>query len=223
MKFSLFLSLLFLVFSCGKFEELDKRTETMEDDMKGMKKTTESMDKKMENMDRNTELVHRDNRQGFSSLMRNEEFRNLREEGIGIGAKLIAGQKLFYAFEHQLWTGVANDTEEVRNILFKDAFDEVYQSLSDFHRAYDPDDSVVFIDSASTDYQAFNVIAATMHFNNEKQEQRLHSLEGIEVFSIYSLIERALHKYYNNQELNEYEKVIRFICTFKKGSINFRQ
>lgn len=204
----MFLTLFTVVFSCSKVETLEKRTENMEDDMKSMKGTTEQLDKKMENMDENMELIKEDGRQAVSSTSRKDEFAILRDEDIPMGAKISAAKRLFYAFENQLWTGRKSDTEEVRNILFKDAVDELYEHLADFYRGYNAQETVVFINDANANYQAFFAIAATMHFNNSKQEMRLKGEQEFEIISMYDIIKTALKKYRENQALNDYEKVI---------------
>lgn len=208
MKALMFCTLLTMLFSCSKVETLEKRTENMEDDMKSMKGTTEELDKKMENMDENMELIKEDGRQAVSSTSRKDEFAILRDENIDMGAKLSAAKRLFYAFENQLWTGRKSDTEEVREILFKDAVDELYEHLADFYRDYNLKDSVVFINHANENYQAFVAIAATMHFNNSKQELRLRDVTNVEIISMYDVIKTALKKYQAKEALTDYEKVI---------------
>ena len=200
MKLLIILLSLGMFFSCSKIKELEDRTENMEDKMDSMEKTTNHMDKK-------TGELHEESRQGFSSSMRNEEFRNLRDPNIGIGGKIAASKKLFYAFEYQLWTGEDKDTEEERNVLFKAAFDELYQNLSDFHSGYDIDRSTLLVEDANTDTQAFYAISATMHFNNDKQEKRVHTTNKEEL-SIYDIIKTALDKFTQGKALTDYEELI---------------
>lgn len=171
-------------------------------------------------------------RQGSSLQLRTQLFKNLLESE-STGHKVANGVHYLMAFEFQLYTGFAQDTNlEKREKFMAEATQEFFMTLKDVYIVSDQVSPLSQGDSKNIYSNAnkeatFNAISLGLHMLNRKQEENLKKNPGMEAVSMYSMIQSSLllEKELNQgkitiQEMPEYS---RYVLNNKRMAIKLLQ
>ncbi|MBT4793088.1 MAG: hypothetical protein HON90_16060 [Halobacteriovoraceae bacterium] len=200
MKLALIILSLVFITSCGRVEELEKKTDNMEN-------TMEKMDSTVDHMDSNMTSMYFQVRQSDFEEKRTKQMSILLNSNSGMGQKLAAAEKYFSAFEYQLWTNVGRDTLEYRNQMIAEALEEFYQLMGDIFNGYDVM-SPTLLDDANPRTKAFYALATKIHSINIYQENLVAKSKGLKLISLFDVIQAGLQNERQDAPLEIVDEVI---------------
>ena len=227
-KVNLAMSLMLMLVACQEKKQLTE----MHDSTAQMNTTTSNMDKKMGEMSATTTEVGKEShemngkmsnvvgtadktltlmgelydssRQGQSLDLRRKIWDAVVSEK-ALDAKIVGAGEYFLAFEFEVWSSMAQDTQENRrDQLAKDAVTELFNNLklvshwdeNEINPFANPESRIKsgeYLSSGETlnEKAVFNALSAALHKINRKQEFAAGKA-GIEVLSMFSVIEKSL-------------------------------
>ena len=220
-----------LITSCSKVQEIDNRTESMNE-------TTKKMSKNTEEMKESTSTLLKLQRQYSCADLRSTQIASLYNNMSDMGDKLVAAKKLMLSFEYQLWNPSNSfDTVEYRDQLLTDALREFFYKASGIHselmktnlwgssqfKRMSPLklEKKVKNENKYNDEMIFYALATNIHSNNIYQEETISKIndQNILEISIYDVIKSALIKDFENTNLTTAEEIV-VTGTFKQVAID---
>lgn len=231
MKHLLFLlTIISIMASCSKVQEIDNRTESMDSSTKKMSESTEEMKK-------STDTLLKLQRQYSTADLRSTQIESLYNQYTDMGEKLTAARKLMLGFEYQLWDPANSfDTIEYRDELMTEAVKEFFYKADGIHSELMETNiwgktklekmSPFILGKKKKGKNKFNnemifyALASNIHANNIFQQKALESLDGkVQVLSIFDIIKSSLIKDFENGNLSIAEEVV-VTGSFKKVAID---
>jgi hypothetical protein len=198
--------------SCSKVKDLENKTTNMDRNTSEMNNTTNQMKDTTIQMKDTTSNMYSQIRTKETEDSRSKKMTIIQSDAAGMGEKIAAAAVFYKSFEFQTWTANGTfDDMQVRDDLFLDAVKEYYKRMTDIYTRADIEDmSPLNQDSKKyNDEMAFYAMAVAMHENIHHQEEiHAHSKVKFEVRSFLNLLDVALTKEENGEELTEYEDVI---------------
>jgi hypothetical protein len=172
----------------GATLQMNKNTDEMNDRTKRLADSTDRLLNSMGEM-------YASLKQGDSLASRRAAWKAMVEEK-DINRKFSEAGKYFLAFEYQLWSGIGQDTPEMREAVAASAAREFMRDVKQF---IDPGQTepnpfgrgklVVTEDNRAL---CLNALAAAMSLLNYKQEVMLKKDKNLKAISMYSMIQDAL-------------------------------
>jgi hypothetical protein len=204
-------AILALLMSCGcsvmkKFDSMKKTTESMENKLSKMGETTNAMAQTTAQMAGTTSQMagttdgmagltgHLDNtsstmyerlRQANSKDIRNQSIAKM-EKAESMEGKFVEAGVYMMSFEYQLWDAKF-DTEEKRQVLYKEAIMELMDTLGNYIKPGMPID----ISTNKAELQNLMAFSAGLHKINSNQTANAEKY-GYEAYSVLDLLQQAL-------------------------------
>lgn len=190
---------LFIIASCSKVQELDKRTQSMERSTSDVSTTTE-------NMKETTTIMYQQIRSKEAEDTRDEKFQLLMNDEAGMGTRITAAGVYFKSMEFQLWNNNETyDNKEVLEDYYLDAANEFTRRMLDLYEKINVKKMSPTKDNKSE--MSFYALAATMHMNHTFQDELAKSKES-ETVSMYDLIKKAFLKDRDHRVMLPHEEVL---------------
>lgn len=190
--------------------------------MDGMAENTEHLKTGTEKVRQTSDELYDALRQGSSLELRTQLFKSLLESE-STGRKIAEAVHYLMAFEYQLYTGFARDTDLAkRDKLMGEATQEFFMSLKDIYVVTDKVDPLAQgnakeVYSNANKEASFNAMAMGIHMLNRKQEENVKNNPGMEAVSMYSMISHAL---VIDKEVSEGRMKVEEVPVFAKHVLN---
>ncbi len=198
---------------------MDGKMGTMSETMVSMSEVMKTMDDKMRGLTDKMSEMYESARTGISKFLRISAKDQLQKAQT-ITGKISAAAVFNEAFEVQLWTGKAEDTEHKRMVLADEGVQEFYREIQDF---LPQDLSRTDVLSGDSKIQNLNTLAVTMSLTFSKQTEVLAAHSNLRKMTMFTLTESALRSKADLQsgakKLAELPAYVRTVIHFEKQAV----